>query len=337
MVQPIWKNYFVNLGSAESYEYVISYKSGDSLTAIYSGKAWKKPGEDSIRICINDICADWLVNTFPSLIDGFDRQDLPVEFVVQRISEAGVYIEVESIRFINDWSYDAYHIAEEEGMSSPINGRIDLRQWLLWTGLDVSTIEAEITMTDGHSYKVFIPIEISNDFSEDFNEDFARSVGSAGSGTAVFSPSQWGDVAKVSINGADYEVSNNCSKYVLYYLNAYGGWDSFLIEGASSEEDILTRQTMTIVGSFDRKKDNYLNEIVKKITLNSSWLSDSQSLKMHHLLNSTDVYLHDLDKNVILPVVLESTSTPYKTFKGEGGKLVNYKIEVEIAQSRFRR
>ena len=337
MVQPIWKNYFVNLGSAESVEYVIGYKSGETLTAIYSGKAWKKPGESSIKICINDVCADWLVNTFPSLSEEFSRSDMPVEFVVQTISTAGVYSEKARVRFINDWSYDAGYNPETEGMSFPVNGKIDGRQWLLWTGLNVSTIEAHVTMTNGQSMKVFIPIEISNDFNADFNQDFARSVGSAGSGTAVFSLSQWGEVSRVVINGKQYGVADSCSRYVLYYLNAHGGWDSLLIEGAASEEDSLTRHTMNRSGIYERQKSNYLNEIEKRMTLHTSWLSDEQSLRMHHLLNSTDVYLHDLDRGVILPVILGSSSTPYKTYKGEGGRLVNYAIEVTIAQSRMRR
>lgn len=337
MVQPIWKNYFVSLGTSESQEYVICYSHDDSLTTIYHGKAWKKPGESSIMICINDVCADWLVNTFPSLSEEFSRSDMPVEFVVQTISTAGVYSEKARVRFINDWSYDASYNPETKGMSFPVNGKIDGRQWLLWTGLNVSTIEAHVTMTNGQSMKVFIPIEISNDFNADFNQDFARSVGSAGSGTAVFSPVQWGDVASVVINGVAYDVVRGCNRYVLYYLNAHGGWDSLLIEGAASEEDRLTRHTMTKAGIYDREKSNYLNEIEKSITLHTSWLSDEQSLRMHHLLNSTDVYLHDLEKNSILPVILEGSSTPYKTFKGEGGKLVNYTIEVTIAQSRKRR
>lgn len=337
MVHPIWKNYIVNLGSSESVEYIISYKSGGSLTAIYSGKAWKRPGEQSVYICINDVCADWLVNTFPSLSEGFSRSDMPVEFVVQTISAAGVYTEKARVRFINDWSYDAGYNPEKQGLALPINGRYDSRQWLLWTGLDVSEVQAEIILSNGESIKVFIPVEITADFDADFNADFATSARSAGSGTAVFSPSQWGDVSKVIINGVEYHCAKGCSRYVLYYLNAHGGWDSLLIEGAASEEDKLTRHTMTKAGVYDREKSNYLNEIEKSITLHTSWLSDEQSLRMHHLLNSTDVYLHDLEKNSILPVILEGSSTPYKTFKGEGGKLVNYTIEVTIAQSRMRR
>lgn len=337
MVQPIWKNYFVNLGSEESVEYVISYNTGDSLEVIYSGKAWKRPGEQSISICINDVCADWLVNTFPSLSEDFSRSNMPVEFVVQSINSVGVYTEKARVRFVNDWSYDEDHDLEKDGMAAPINGRIDNRQWLLWTGLDVSEVQAEVFLSSGKSFKVFIPVEITADFNADFNADFAQSVRSAGSGTAVFSPSQWGDVTSIVINGKRYDVADSCSRYVLYYLNAHGGWDSLLIEGAASEEDGLTRHVMNKSGIYERQKTNYLNEIKKRMTLHTSWLSDEQSLRMHHLLNSTDVYLHDLNNNVILPVILESSSTPYKTFKGEGGKLVNYTIEVSIAQTRLRR
>ena len=337
MIHPIWKNYFVDLGRSESVEYVISYNSENSLSVIYSGKAWKKPGAESINVCINDICADWLVNTFPSLSEGFSRSDMPVEFVVQTISAAGVYSEKARVRFINDWSYDAEHDAERDGLAAPINGHVDARQWLLWTGLDVSEIEANVFLSNGESFKVFIPVEISADFNADFNADFAIVARSAGSGTAIFSPSQWGDVSRIVINGNKYDIINSCSRYVLYYLNAYGGWDSMLIEGAASEEDKLTRHTMTKAGGYGREKNNYLNEIEKNITLHTSWLSDEQSLRMHHLLNSTEVYLHDLEKNSILPVILEGSSAPYKTFKGEGGKLVNYTIDVTIAQTRMRR
>jgi hypothetical protein len=340
MVQPIWKNYFVNLGSEESVEYVISYDSGDGLTAVYSGRAWKRPGEQSVSICINNVCEDWLNNTFPSLSESFKRQNVLVEFVVQKISMAGVYSEVARVRFINDWSYDANHDPEESGLAAPINGKVDARQWLLWTGIDVPLIEVKVTLTNGESFVRYVPTGVSADFSSDYNQDFSHtniSDPSSGSGTAVFKISQWGDVANVAIKGKRYDVVHSCSRYVLYYHNAYGGWDSLLIEGAASEEDSLTRYSMSKAGVYDRQKSNYLNEIEKKMTLHTSWLSDEQSLRMHHLLNSTDVYLHDLEKDVILPAVLNNSSTPYKTYKGEGGKLVNYAIEITIAQTRKRR
>lgn len=337
MLHPIWKDYQVNLGNVESAEYVIGYMASGSFITIYHGKAHRKPDETSVQICINDICADWLVTTFPSLIDGFDRQELPVEFIVQTISATGIYTEVARARFINDWSYDVNHDAERDGLAAPVNGHIDIRQWLLWTGIDVSEVDAKVTLVDGNTFNVIIPVKISSDFNSDYNVDFSKSVKSAGSGTAVLSPAQWGNAVKVSIKGKDYHIVNGCSRYVLYYRNSFGGWDSLLIEGAASMQDNLTRHSMDKVGAYGRTKTNYLTEIQKKLTLHTSWLSDEQSLNMHHLLNSPDVYLHDLEINEIIPVILDNTSTPYKTYKGEGRKLVNYKIDVSVAQSRIRR
>ena len=73
------------------------------------------------------------------------------------------------------------------------------------------------------------------------------------------------------------------------------------------------------------------------MTLHTSWLSDDESSRMHHLLNSTEVYLFNLEKQEMIPVVLKNTITEYKTYKGNGGKLVNYAIEVEFANERTRK
>jgi hypothetical protein len=39
----------------------------------------------------------------------------------------------------------------------------------------------------------------------------------------------------------------------------------------------------------------------------------------------------------MMPVVLTNTTTEYKTYKGNGGQLVNYAIEVAFANDRIRR
>ena len=334
MIQPIWKDYIVDLNSSVEVSYYIAYIKNGSQNIFYSGVAQRKPDESSTRICINDVCADWLISVFPSLADSFTASETPVEFVV---ANDRTYEEYGRVRFINDWSYDEQHDAERDGLAAPINGHIDSRQYLMWSGIDVEEAEADVTFTDGTTMKVFIPVAGSADFNEDFNADFSKALRAAGSGTAVFPISQWGDVAKVVVNGVQYDVVPGCARYVLYYLNAYGGWDSFLIEGASVEQDNLTRHTMNKAGVLNRHTTNYQNDITKKITLYTSWLSDEQSLRMHNLLNSTNVYLHDLERNEILPVVVEGTTTPYKTYKNQGCKLFNYTIDVTIAQERKRR
>ena len=73
------------------------------------------------------------------------------------------------------------------------------------------------------------------------------------------------------------------------------------------------------------------------MTLHTSWMSDEAAARMHNLLNSTDVYLCDMVNDMMIPVILTNTTTEYKTYKGNGGKLVNYAIEVEFANQRVRR
>lgn len=336
MANPIWKDYYVSLGSADSTEYRIICNN----EVIYSGKAWKRPGHSTNDIRINDICADYLNNVLPTMSQAeFSTMDLPVTFHVQVLSSE-TWTHIASVQFLNNWSYD-YAYTESMGMAFPINHRISRSQWAIWTGLNVSQVEALITFKDGSSSSVFIPVALSVDFNADFNSDFARSVRSAATGTAVFRPSAWTDVAHITINGVRYDVVDDCSRYALYYLNAYGGWDSLLIEGNHMEVDNISRHTREVEydnrNISNRGQKNYVNEISKALTLHTSWMSDDESSRMHHLLNSTEVYLYDIFKDQMIPVLIDNGTTDYKTFKSNGGKLVNYTIEVSFANDRIRR
>lgn len=345
-IAPIWKDYFVTLGAGDVIPFRIRVQdqSGD---IIYNGKSHIKPGETNNSIRINDICADYLTNALPTISQAeFSALSFPLNFVVEAFLKTAPddvpgWNLAGQVQFINDWSYDDSYNPATMGMSFPVNSRIDSRQWLVFTAYNASSITATLTFTDGTTSQVIIPVEISADFSDDFNTDFARSARGAGSGTAVFDLSAWNNVAKVSIENKTWEVVTDCKEWVLYYVNAFGGWDSLLIEGLTSERDLLTRHTREM--EYDnrqiqnRGRQNFVNEISKIYTLNTSWLSDDESARMHHLLNSTEVYLYNINSGDMIPVILNNTTTEYKTYKGNGGRLVNYTIEATIAQERIRR
>lgn len=337
---PIWKDLIIDLGAfaALNYRVRVGSSSGD---IIYSGRAYRRPGETNIHIKVNDICADYLHNTLPAMTQAeFSELEFPLEFYVQREYQ-GSWTTVKVVEFNNDWSYDDSYRLETMGMSFPITARIDKRQWIIFTAYKVSDITATLTMRDGTTVQVIVPVEISPDFNFDYNADFARSLRAAGSGTAFFDLAPFGDVVSVIINGKTWDVVTDCKEWVLYYVNAFGGWDSLLIEGLTKEQDNLTRHTRQVEYSNDttqnRGKKNFVNEIEKVFTMNTSWLSDEQSARMHHLLNSTDVYLYNINTNELLPVILNNTTTEYKTYKSNGARLVNYQIEATIAQDRIRR
>ena len=341
MVHPIWKDYYVDFGEEDVVDYNIGYQPGDIYYDVYNGRAWKRPSDNTIRVKINDICHNFVRHTLPLLSqEEYSAMKLPVTFYIHKLVD-GNWEEVDRVEFVPDWSYDyKFDYASRSGLSVPINGHIDNRQWLFWTNLNEEQVIAMVTLKSGDSFQIVADLSGSADFGNDFNNDFARSLRSTGLHTISINLSGW-DIDKVVIKNDVYKTASGCPRYCLYYLNAYGGWDSFLIEGSAKESDSLTRQTLSRkvdnTNPSNREKVNYMTEIVKRYTLNTSWLSDDESRRMHNLLNSTDVYMHDLDNGQIVPVVLTNSTTEYKTFRNTGGKLVSYSIEVELANKRVRR
>lgn len=332
MANSIWKDYYVNLGTAESIIYRI--KVGD--TTIYTGNSHLRPGQTKNIIRINDICADYLsqatADTYPVTFT--------IDLLLQTAQDAPADWEYfTEVQFINDWSYDESYNPETQGMSFPIINRIHKSQWFIYTSYDATSLTATITRLNGSSIEYTLPVKVSSFLPQD--TDFTRDVMSAGKGTAVTEQWQWGKIDNITINGKTWKMVDGCYKYALYYLNAYGGWDTLLIEGSTQVTDNLTRHTRDAVYDNteiqNRGTYNYLNEISKTFTLHTSWLSDDEASRMHHLLNSPNVYLLDMETNEMMPVVLTNTATEYKTYKGNGGKLVNYTIEATLAQERIRR
>ena len=338
MAVPIWKDYFVDVTGV----YRILVEETEEI--IYSGNAVPKPGDIDAHVRINDICADYLEHVLPTLDQAtFSRMSIPTFVLQKRISVQSDYEwdDVDSVQFFNDWSYDYDFNPETMGLSFPINGIVDARMPIVWTGYDRSEVEAVVYFRDGTSMTIIIPVAISNDFNADFNADFARSAMSAGSGTAVFLPSAWENVARIVIDNVTFNIVDTCSRYALYYINSHGGWDSLLMEGNDMESDSLKRHTREVLYDNrdiqNRGVQNYVNEITKSFTLHTGWLTGNQGKEMHNLINSTQVYMYDMVLEQMIPVTISTTTCEYKTFKNQGNKLVNYTIQVQVAQNRIRR
>lgn len=340
MAVPIWKDYFVTLGTDDSILYRIVL--ADLSEVVYSGKAYRRPGEADITARVNEICADYLENVLPYLSQAeFTRIRIPVTFDVEVSDDGETWVTKDSIEFTNDWSYDFGYDPTTMGMSFPINGRVDSRMPIVWTGFDVSEVTADIHFKDGTTAQVIIPVELTADFNDDFNEDFSLSDRASGSGTAVILPSAWDNVDKIVIDTSTFQVVTDCAKYALYYVNAYGGWDCLLIEGNTIESDSLKRYTMEVVYDnrdiSNRGIKNFVNEIDKMFTIHTGWLLGDQGKMMHHLINSTEVYLYDIAAGQMIPVIITNNTCEYKTFKNQGNNLVNYTLQARVAQNRIRR
>lgn len=126
-----------------------------------------------------------------------------------------------------------------------------------------------------------------------------------------------------------------CGDYNLIYVNRFGGWDCFAIEG-----NVIVRQkdefvVNTYETAFDwndlqtREVNRFRNEITHYWTINTTWLTDNESeILAKNLFSSNQIYLQIILKNKVIPVEIVDTSVDYKTFKGER-KLVSYTINLK--------
>lgn len=341
MAEAIWKDKIVNIGGVIGSSSSVLYRIRVGNTTIYEGKAYNRPGDGQVKIKVNDICADYINNVLPTLSQAaFEAITLPVTFTIQVYSSL-TWNTIGTIQFYNDWSYDYSFNPSTMGLAHPVNGKVSANGWLIYTAYNQTSVTATLYFTDGTSQNVIIPIAKSNDFNDDFNEDFSRATASAGSGSATIDLSQWEGLAKVKIGNTNYIVDGGCNRYALHYLNAYGGWDSLLIEGNHLEQDTFTRTTQDVeynnTSSMNRGTKVIATEVAKSWTLHTGWLNDDESERMHHLLGSTDVYLEDTLEGRFHPVTITNSSLDHKTYRNNGNKLVNYEINVALAAERLRR
>lgn len=322
MATPIWKGYTVSKQTKDdSLSYIIKC---DGAT-IYAGKAYKRPGASDISFNIGDVCAPFLSSNaeIAMATTGFlATNEMQRTFVVEDLSGS----VLATVDFNNDWSY-SNKLPKKPYAADPVRAVVDPRQLLL-----VSVYEAS---------KVIVQTRGSSPQTQNLYD------GDAASGVGMVKLSDYPTANRIVMLATDdpskhtytqqkYMVQNTCVRYVLYYVNAFGGWDSLLTAGNDKRVDNYTRSTYKKVYSpadlSDRGTVNYRNDIERTISLVTDWLTDEESARMHHLFGSTNVLLHDLVDDIIQPVTITAKSWTEKTFRNNGAKLVNYQIDVTIAQ-----
>ena len=315
MATPIWKGYTVSRQTEDgSLSYIIKC---DGVT-IYTGKAYKRPGASDISFNIGDVCAPFLSSNaeIATAATGFMAiNEMQRTFVVEDLS--GTVLA--TVDFTNDWSYKG---STPNFASDPVQQKVDPRQLLLASMYEASKV---IAQTEGSSPQTQTLYD-----------------GDPASGVACIDILSGATSVTVSVNSAGgtsaktYDVVKPCARYALYYVNAFGGWDSLLTAGNDKRVDNYTRSTYKKVYSpadlSDRGTVNYRNDIERTISLVTDWLTDEESARMYHLFGSTNVLLHDLVDDIIRPVTITAKSWTEKTFRNNGAKLVNYQIDVTIAQ-----
>lgn len=339
MAYPIWKDYFVNLPIDSGSNNTAPFRITTGGTTIYSGVAYPKTsGAASVQVRINDICADYFGREF--IGEDASGSVLRKTFKVYS-TQNGSETERASVEFYNDWSFDPAFIPEVDGFAFPVVPYFAPGQLLVFSPWDWQDVpHAFVEMADGTIIEAeLLAYDETLDFNNDFNLDFSIEYTESG---FVFLPmDQYLGAKAVTIGDITWKASDACPKYVIYYVNAHGGWDSLLVNGTTKMEDSVKRYTSGKVYdngyTYNRGKVNYANELTRTFKMHFGPFGDSASERMHHLLNSPAVYIHDLQARAIYPLVLTGNNTEHKTYRTNGAKLSEYEVPAELAQDRIRR
>lgn len=314
-VNPIWKTTTVEVQGRSYVDYTVSTDG----YVVYSGRAYQLPDTEEISFELNEIVRDYIDNTLwwregyqtPS---GWQRT-----FTVELDNgTTGDYI------FTKDWSYveKGYSSSSFICLNDPIINEIPVGCFVPVCVFSPQKAGNVIFTTNDELYTVNLN-----------NPRQARYL-------SVSTPGRWYGYVDNTFHLVYEGVADCKSKYVVYYENAFGGIDAMPIQGNVLQTDKITSYTTknaVRVPSNNFSYRRYLNQISPSWELRTGYLSDEQASKMHHLIESTLVYLYDIEKAEVYPVVIDDSSVQYKTFKNQGRKFFNYTFNVRSSQDKIRK
>lgn len=146
----------------------------------------------------------------------------------------------------------------------------------------------------------------------------------------------------VTVATKRFNVGDNCSQYPiirLHWLNKLGGFEAFNFnKNTINAMDIERKQFKAPLqigySKSDRLKTNYNTTINDKITINSDWISEEQSLLLEQLATSPIIYL-ERSANDFVAVNILNSFYEVKNYLTDR-KLFNVTFEIEYSYSRYR-
>lgn len=154
---------------------------------------------------------------------------------------------------------------------------------------------------------------------------------------------QAGDTFRVAQIGTTidykYDIVMQCpNRYVLYYVNKYGGLDNLLCDGRyiqswnPSRVDARLYKDRRLRKTFEQTR--IYQDIRHQFELNTGFIKDEYAELIDHLIYSPKVWIHDLQENTITSCIILDTNYSAKRFKSD--RLVYYTINVELSQIEIR-
>ena len=158
------------------------------------------------------------------------------------------------------------------------------------------------------------------------------------------------DTYKVELLGATsnvlasrtFKLNTECSQYPtvrLHWMNKLGGFDSFnfnknQINAMEIERKQFKAPLPIGYSKQDRLKTNYNTTINDRISINSDWITEQESILLEELATSPVIYLERTPTDFVA-VNITNTSYEIKTFLTDR-RLFNVSFDIEYTYSRYR-
>lgn len=159
--------------------------------------------------------------------------------------------------------------------------------------------------------------------------------------TYVVNASEYNE-QNVVVSGSTLYSVNSTFRYVIYYLNAFGSWDAYGFGSPKQErKDQLNsfeyHTDYVNTDPYGRGRRKYVTEVVPTWTLYTRPMTQEQADRFaKHVIPSQEVFLHDLDEDVLYPVVITDSVSEWKT-RANQKKVITYTLNVKASQDLVRR
>lgn len=336
ILHPIWRDTYYVKNNINYLNYIIEDDTGN---VVYSGTAISEPSKNDISFNVNHICANYLNSHLPNGITVGPHYVYDYTKLFTLKSDNQILAQ---FRFYNSYSYNSLpnRVFINDPIKRKMNGNTmiveaDKRQYTF-----VSAYNTEETAKSLKSTYTNIQGTTETVYEIDNTSMFVRIGGNYTTSVSSIIPSIVWNTEDINDGELQIKTIDTCYDYCLYYVNAYGGWDSLLIKGNTKKtDDVNSNYYIKTANNTELEfgKVKYLNEITVAYRLYTDWFNDDEQSRLYHLLESNEVYLHNLADNSIYPVNITNKQVEYKTFTNNGRKKWYNTIDVEVAQTKLRR